>query len=77
MNSGAPIALIRRYSDRAVLDLPLAAHEAHHGGREELEQHEQDRPRSPSASHSACDPSLAASSLRPAPCSRATCAVVP
>ena len=28
-------------------------------------------------SHSACEPTSAASSSRPAPCSRATCAVVP
>ena len=77
MNSGAPSAEMRRYRTAPSATSPSPPMSSTIAGGCELEEREQDHGPIASASHSACEPSAAAASSRPAPCRRATCAVVP
>ena len=76
MNSGAPSAAIRRYRTAPSLTSPSPPINSTIGTASTCSSASITNP-IPSPSHSACEPSAAALSSRPAPCRRATCAVVP
>ena len=76
MKNGEPSAAIRRYSTAPSATSPSPPINVTAGAASTATPTSRSAPM-PSASHSACEPSAVACSSRPAPCRRATCAVVP